>query len=136
MCIRDRLNLRQRIKSCPYFLPSSFRFSLQLTTICHERASSRFRPILIDDARFSSTRKIEINLKNLIHTRISSCLISECEYKYISRTGGPQNGTFSAPRITNPFNHSFMCVYIFFAGPHQKVEITFQSFNLRGTPPE
>ncbi|XP_065225837.1 tolloid-like protein 2 isoform X2 [Planococcus citri] len=29
-----------------------------------------------------------------------------------------------------------MCVYIFFAGPHQKVEITFLSFDLRGTPPE
>ncbi|XKL66755.1 hypothetical protein PGB90_010175 [Kerria lacca] len=63
-------------------------------------------------------------------------LISECEYKFISRTGGPQNGTFSAPRLTNPSNHSFMCVYIFFAGPHQKVEVTFLSFSLRGTPPE
>lgn len=64
------------------------------------------------------------------------CFVSECEYKFVSRPGGPQNGTFSAPRLTNPHNHSYMCVYIFFAGPHQKVEITFLSFNLRGTPPE
>ncbi|KAG8240796.1 Cubilin [Homalodisca vitripennis] len=60
----------------------------------------------------------------------------ECDRTFLSRPGGPQNGTFSAPTLVNPSGHSRQCVYTFLAGPHQRVEIVFTSFNLRGTPPE
>lgn len=61
---------------------------------------------------------------------------TECDQTFVSRPGGPQNGTFTAPAINNPSNHSRQCLYIFLAGPGQRVEITFTSFNLRGSPPE
>lgn len=61
---------------------------------------------------------------------------TECDQTFVSRPGGPQNGTFAAPAINNPSNHSRQCLYIFLAGPGQRVEITFTSFNLRGSPPE
>lgn len=54
----------------------------------------------------------------------------------MSRIGGPQNGTFTAPLLQNPTNHSRQCLYIFLAGPGQRVEVQFTSFNLRGSPPE
>lgn len=60
----------------------------------------------------------------------------ECDQTFVSRPGGPQNGTFSAPVLQNPTNHSRQCLYIFLAGPGQRVEVLFTSFNLRGTPPE
>lgn len=62
--------------------------------------------------------------------------ISECDQTFVSRNGGPQNGTFTAPVMNNLSNHSRQCLYIFLAGPGQRVEITFTTFNLRGTPPE
>ncbi|KAL0275107.1 UNVERIFIED_CONTAM: hypothetical protein PYX00_003068 [Menopon gallinae] len=63
-------------------------------------------------------------------------MLSECDQTFVSRPGGPQNGTFSAPNLHNPSGHSHQCIYVFVAGPRQRVEIVFTSFNLRGTPPE
>ncbi|XP_071055238.1 cubilin isoform X2 [Onthophagus taurus] len=61
---------------------------------------------------------------------------SECDQTFVSRPGGPQNGTFSAPEFVNPWSHSRQCVYTFLAGPGQRVEVIFTSFALRGTPPD
>lgn len=63
-------------------------------------------------------------------------MFTECDQTFVSRPGGPQNGTFTAPIINNPSNHSRQCLYIFLAGPGQRVEIIFTTFNLRGSPPE
>ncbi|CAA9999332.1 unnamed protein product [Nesidiocoris tenuis] len=54
----------------------------------------------------------------------------------VSEVGGPQNGTFAAPVITNPGGHSRQCVYTFLAAPNQRAELIFTNFDLRGTPPD
>ncbi|XP_063909056.1 dorsal-ventral patterning tolloid-like protein 1 isoform X5 [Zophobas morio] len=61
---------------------------------------------------------------------------SECDQTFVSRPGGPLNGTFQAPEFVNLRGHSRQCIYTFLAGLGQRVEIVFTSFNLRGTPPE
>ncbi|XP_063909053.1 dorsal-ventral patterning tolloid-like protein 1 isoform X2 [Zophobas morio] len=61
---------------------------------------------------------------------------SECDQTFVSRPGGPLNGTFQAPEFVNLRGHSRQCIYTFLAGLGQRVEIVFTSFNLRGTPPD
>ncbi|XP_034131223.1 cubilin isoform X3 [Drosophila guanche] len=61
---------------------------------------------------------------------------AECDQTFVSRIGGPQNGTFSAPLLHNHRNHSRQCLYTFLAGPGQRVEVVFKSFSLRGSPPD
>ncbi|XP_037896607.1 uncharacterized protein LOC119641817 isoform X3 [Glossina fuscipes] len=61
---------------------------------------------------------------------------AECDQTFVSRIGGPQNGTFSAPLLHNHKNHSRQCLYTFLAGPGQRVEVVFKTFNLRGNPPD
>ncbi|XP_058979365.1 cubilin isoform X2 [Musca domestica] len=81
--------------------------------------------------------------------RMAKCLLSllvlfnmlplfyaECDQTFVSRIGGPQNGTFTAPLLHNQQNHSRQCLYTFLAGPGQRVEVVFKSFNLRGNPPD
>ncbi|KDR22176.1 Cubilin [Zootermopsis nevadensis] len=65
-----------------------------------------------------------------------SLVLTECDRTFVSRPGGPQNGTFTAPSFINPAGHSRQCIYTFVAGQRQRVELVFTSFNLRGTPPE
>ncbi|XP_015022668.3 cubilin isoform X3 [Drosophila mojavensis] len=60
----------------------------------------------------------------------------QCDQTFVSRIGGPQNGTFTAPLLHNHRNHSRQCLYTFLAGPGQRVEVVFKSFNLRGSPPD
>ncbi|XP_053679390.1 cubilin [Anopheles nili] len=38
--------------------------------------------------------------------------------------------------LSNPSNHSRQCLYIFLAGPGQRVDVSFTSFSLRGSPPD
>ncbi|XP_023718957.1 bone morphogenetic protein 1 isoform X3 [Cryptotermes secundus] len=61
---------------------------------------------------------------------------TECDRTFVSRPGGTQNGTFTAPTFVNPAGHSRQCIYTFLAGQRQRVELFFTSFNLRGTPPD
>lgn len=61
---------------------------------------------------------------------------SDCDQTFVSRPSGQPNGTFAAPEFLNPAGHSRQCVYTFLAGPGQRVEIVFTSFDLRGTPPD
>nr|XP_036225338.1 cubilin isoform X2 [Bactrocera oleae]XP_036225344.1 cubilin isoform X2 [Bactrocera oleae] len=63
-------------------------------------------------------------------------LINQCDQTFVSRIGGPQNGTFTAPLLHNHKNHSRQCLYTFLAGPGQRVEVLFTAFNLRGSPPD
>ncbi|XP_031332614.1 dorsal-ventral patterning tolloid-like protein 1 isoform X3 [Photinus pyralis] len=63
-------------------------------------------------------------------------ITSECDQTFVSRQGGPLNGTFHAPEYLNPKGHSRQCVYIFVAGPGHRVEVVFTSFKLRGAPPD
>lgn len=58
-----------------------------------------------------------------------------CDKTFVSNDG-PQNGTFRAPAVTNVDGESKVCVYTFVAASHQKVFVSFTSFNLRSTPPE
>ncbi|XP_046671731.1 dorsal-ventral patterning tolloid-like protein 1 [Homalodisca vitripennis] len=85
--------------------------------------------------RHSPTRGVALSLL-FCFLSITLRVTSECDRTFLSRPGGPQNGTFSAPTLVNPSGHSRQCVYTFLAGPHQRVEIVFTSFNLRGTPPD
>ncbi|XP_008555290.1 cubilin isoform X1 [Microplitis demolitor] len=61
---------------------------------------------------------------------------SRCDQTFISVPGSPENGTFHAPHLINPKRESQQCVYTFLAGPHQRVEVIFTTFGLRGTPPD
>ncbi|XP_043464609.1 dorsal-ventral patterning tolloid-like protein 1 isoform X2 [Leptopilina heterotoma] len=59
-----------------------------------------------------------------------------CDQRFISIPDGPQNGTFHAPNMTNSNRDTRQCVYTFFAGPQQRVELVFDTFGLRGKPPD
>ncbi|XP_025831406.1 cubilin isoform X2 [Agrilus planipennis] len=63
-------------------------------------------------------------------------ITNECDQTFVSRQGGPLNGTFHAPEFVNPKGHSRQCVYVFIAGPGQRAEVVFTHFQLRGTPPD
>lgn len=63
-------------------------------------------------------------------------LLLGCDQTFVSVPGGPESGTFHAPTLINPKGESQQCVYTFLAAPHQRVEIVFTTFDLRGTPPE
>lgn len=53
---------------------------------------------------------------------------TECDQTFVSRAGGPQNGTFSAPSILNPTNTSRQCLYIFLAGEYQISKVFLEEF--------
>lgn len=63
-------------------------------------------------------------------------LILGCHQTFVSRPGGPMNGTFTGPEFTNYRGLTLSCVYTFLGGPGQRVQITFDTFRLRGAPPE
>lgn len=67
---------------------------------------------------------------------ILKILISGCHQTFVSRPGGPMNGTFTGPEFTNYRGLTLSCVYTFLGGPGQRVQITFDTFRLRGAPPE
>ncbi|XP_063987836.1 cubilin-like isoform X3 [Diachasmimorpha longicaudata] len=67
---------------------------------------------------------------------ITTAKTPRCDQTFVSIPGGSQNGTFHAPALINPEGESQQCVYTFLAAPHQRVEVVFTSFGLRGTPPE
>lgn len=62
--------------------------------------------------------------------------ISGCHQTFVSRPGGPMNGTFTGPEFTNFRGLTISCVYTFLGGPGQRVQLTFDTFRLRGAPPE
>ncbi|XP_063987835.1 tolloid-like protein 2 isoform X2 [Diachasmimorpha longicaudata] len=67
---------------------------------------------------------------------ITTAKTPRCDQTFVSIPGGSQNGTFHAPALINPEGESQQCVYTFLAAPHQRVEVVFTSFGLRGTPPD
>uniref|UniRef100_A0A8D8LJ60 Cubilin n=3 Tax=Cacopsylla melanoneura TaxID=428564 RepID=A0A8D8LJ60_9HEMI len=86
----------------------------------------------------SARTSLGLSLQLLVLLVFTQQSNSECDRKFVSLAGGPLNGTFVAPTIILPVNQSisFQCVYTFIAGPGQRVEVEFDTFNLRGTPPE
>ncbi|XP_042230629.1 cubilin-like isoform X5 [Homarus americanus] len=60
----------------------------------------------------------------------------KCDRKIVSSENGQGEGEFEAPELLNPEGHSRQCIYTFMAAPGEKVELQFNKFNLRGTPPE
>ncbi|CAO1427442.1 unnamed protein product [Diamesa serratosioi] len=79
---------------------------------------------------------VKILLPIFILVNMLPFLYAECDQTFVSRAGGPPNGTFTAPSLLNPTNHSRQCLYIFLAGPGQRVDVIFTAFNLRGSPPD
>ncbi|XP_019768319.2 tolloid-like protein 2 [Dendroctonus ponderosae] len=59
-----------------------------------------------------------------------------CHQTFVSRLGGPMNGNFTSPEFSNPRGLTISCVYTFLGGPGQRVQITFDTFRLRGSPPD
>ncbi|XP_042230627.1 cubilin-like isoform X3 [Homarus americanus] len=60
----------------------------------------------------------------------------KCDRKIVSSENGQGEGEFEAPELLNPEGHSRQCIYTFMAAPGEKVELQFNKFNLRGTPPD
>ena len=54
----------------------------------------------------------------------------------MSSENGLGEGKFEAPELDNPEGHGRQCLYTFVAGPGERVQIRFNRFSLRGTPPE
>ncbi|XP_056630783.1 tolloid-like protein 2 [Diorhabda sublineata] len=92
------------------------------------------RHSMAPDNRYTSGRRLVLSI--LCLQAICLQVTSECDQTFVSRPGGPMNGTFYAPEFENPRGHSRNCVYTFLAGPGQRVQVTFISFNLRGRPPD
>ncbi|XP_074039057.1 cubilin isoform X2 [Leptinotarsa decemlineata] len=86
------------------------------------------------DNRYTSGRRLVLSI--LCLQAVCLQVTSECDQTFVSRPGGPMNGTFHAPDFENPQGHSRNCIYTFLAGPGQRVQISFISFNLRGRPPD
>ncbi|KAI8420676.1 hypothetical protein MSG28_007909 [Choristoneura fumiferana] len=61
--------------------------------------------------------------------------LPKCDRTFVSR-GGASNGTFHAPELINPNNHSRQCLYTFLAAPGQRALIELRTFDLRGKPPD
>ncbi|KAJ8719182.1 hypothetical protein PYW07_016738 [Mythimna separata] len=61
--------------------------------------------------------------------------LPKCDRTFVSR-GGASNGSFHAPELLNPNNHTRQCLYTFLAAPGQRVQVEFRTFDLRGKPPD
>ncbi|CAL1273536.1 unnamed protein product [Larinioides sclopetarius] len=66
----------------------------------------------------------------------TSRITPKCDRIFVSNAEGPKNGTFRAPQLTIPKGHSRHCIYTFIASENERVQVTFMSFNLRGSVPE
>ncbi|KAI8420677.1 hypothetical protein MSG28_007909 [Choristoneura fumiferana] len=79
----------------------------------------------------------EIRAANLTHCSFTSACrnTTKCDRTFVSR-GGASNGTFHAPELINPNNHSRQCLYTFLAAPGQRALIELRTFDLRGKPPD
>ncbi|XP_060650522.1 uncharacterized protein LOC132787482 isoform X3 [Drosophila nasuta] len=101
---------------------------------------SRTVKIFMDMQKFARTvfpLVIVFNLLPLFYAgTFQQASQKQCDQTFVSRIGGPQNGSFTAPLLHNHRNHSRQCLYTFLAGPGQRVEVVFKSFNLRGSPPD
>ncbi|XP_053605685.1 cubilin isoform X2 [Plodia interpunctella] len=81
----------------------------------------------------NSLGSLSLSLLCLFATTLQ--VTSECDRTFVSR-GGASNGTFHAPELVNPGNHSRQCLYTFLAAPGQRVLVEFRTFDLRGKPPD
>jgi hypothetical protein len=63
-------------------------------------------------------------------------VVSECDRTFVSTNEGSRNGTFASPLLENQEGHVRQCLFTFVAAPGERVHLTFNMFNLRGTPPE
>ena len=60
--------------------------------------------------------------------------VLDCDKMFVSAPGSPTNGTFIAPQMETYSNTH--CIYTWIAQQGERVELRFNRFNLRGTPPE
>lgn len=63
-------------------------------------------------------------------------VVAECDRMFISSPDGARNGSFAAPIIRNPEKFYHQCIYTFIAAENERVQIRFDNFSLRGSPPE
>ncbi|XP_072949921.1 cubilin-like isoform X3 [Epargyreus clarus] len=97
-------------------------------------ARSHMRTICMAAAHWlNSLGCLSLSLLCLFATTLQ--VTSECDRTFVSR-GGADNGTFHAPELLNPNNHSRQCLYTFLAAPGQRVLVEFRTFDLRGKPPD
>ncbi|XP_070502962.1 cubilin isoform X3 [Chironomus tepperi] len=116
-----------------------FKIHQQICKYRHDtRASSSFASNyrMLNITNMMTASSVKKLLPIFILVNMLPFLYAECDQTFVSRAGGPQNGTFTAPSLLNPTNTSRQCLYIFLAGPGQRVDVQFTSFNLRGTPPD
>ncbi|XP_060525969.1 bone morphogenetic protein 1 isoform X2 [Cylas formicarius] len=86
------------------------------------------------DSRHTSKGRLALSILCLQTIYFQSSV--GCHQTFVSRANGPMNGTFTGPEFVNPRGLTISCVYTFLGGPGQRVQINFDSFKLRGAPPD
>ncbi|XP_070073968.1 cubilin isoform X2 [Drosophila takahashii] len=140
---QDRLRLLSRLSSKVSQSDSTKQQQQQQRKLFQHGASTSTTPavgILTDMQKFARSLFPLVIIFNLLPLFYAGTFAKvnqkQCDQTFVSRIGGPQNGSFSAPLLHNHRNHSRQCLYTFLAGPGQRVEVVFKSFNLRGSPPD
>ncbi|XP_022253784.1 cubilin-like isoform X3 [Limulus polyphemus] len=91
-------------------------------------------PYLI--ASVSGSASNSVGVHHSLFTHPPPTRAPKCDRMFISNAVGRKNGTFEAPLIFNPMNHSRQCIFTFIAAEDERVRVTFNKFNLRDSPPE
>ncbi|KAJ4434018.1 hypothetical protein ANN_16337 [Periplaneta americana] len=127
-----RFGIRWKIDSMPKVAGLSSRLFIERNLLTQKKSSEHDeQSLMLAGSEFQSLGRAIVKEDEYEEVRWD-----ECDRTFVSRPGGPQNGTFTAPSFVNPAGHSRQCIYTFLAGQRQRVELVFTSFNLRGTPPE
>ncbi|XP_045128988.1 cubilin-like isoform X3 [Portunus trituberculatus] len=123
--------------SCSFSSSSSFSSSARTLFLILLFLSSFFASLqpcaAINDRLVSSVdvRRDESDLQDNFPTKEP-----KCDRKIVSSENGLGEGKFEAPELDNPEGHGRQCLYTFVAGPGERVQIRFNRFSLRGTPPD
>ena len=65
---------------------------------------------------------------------IVSC-VPDCDVTIRSSPDLPKNGTFTSPNYPQNYDNNARCYYRFVALPHERVQIRFIDFEVKGVPP-
>ncbi|XP_046653387.1 bone morphogenetic protein 1-like isoform X1 [Daphnia pulicaria] len=139
--------IRVRFKPCRQLIRPA---SLTTTTTATATTTTRLRLmtallliLLLPRSLSAQGYDVFIDLEeegtSLDDTKISVSTTNDglkCDRTFVSTNEGSRNGTFASPLLENQEGHVRQCLFTFVAAPGERVHLTFNMFNLRGTPPD